>query len=182
MSYIEFSEMIEWDYMYFLYMYCINELNKNNPINFPYCCHLSANLIASYLSVHFDSTFKHKEYRNWVHIHGWTESPNEMIDFTSFHNEIPHDAAEKIRDSKNILSYQEFKELVQSIRKNYPIIQPLGEYDWFVDNGVGEYNDIKLYGIEFAKRISKPYEVKEFLKYVEEALPYIEKKVKNSTL
>lgn len=163
--------------MYHLYLVDRNKENKELrfSIDFPFCCHLSANLISSYLNVHFDTSFKHREYRNPFTMHGWSENSNEVIDFTGIQKVLSVEERDVFENKDLILSLDEFKILVEGIRDKHPIFQNKGDNEF---EGFGVSVDNELYGVEIAKRYEKPYELDSFMKYVNEALPIVNKHVR----
>lgn len=67
----KFCKLIGDEYSYFLY---------ENEEDYPFCCHTSANLLSSYLSVHFDKGVTHEK----LPAHGCSMGKDYIVDFTYF--------------------------------------------------------------------------------------------------
>ncbi|HBJ1653071.1 hypothetical protein [Clostridium botulinum] len=161
-----FCKVIEKEYIYYLY--------KNNE-SFPNCCQTSANLIASYLYVHYDNTFKHKKLIN----HGWTGNDECMIDFTGSQFSIPLEMKNKLRYSNKLFNQEDIYNIVKKSQEEYPVFATSKSYYY---NSWNNWEKIKpeicdLYGVEFAKEIQEPYTLSGFMQYVQNALNVIDKKV-----
>ncbi|MFJ7665608.1 hypothetical protein ACIQXI_00785 [Lysinibacillus sp. NPDC097195] len=164
----EFCELIEKEYYYFMY--------KGKRL-FPFNCHTSANVISSYLSVHFDNSFVHRTFRNGATFHGWSKSDNICVDFTCIQSGIGSYEHILTNPAKN-LSKDDVFNIIQEIRKEHSY---LGIIDkdldrWYSWCGVLDIED--LHGLEHAKKVENPFTINGFMSYVKDAYDEVDHKVK----
>lgn len=165
-----FCESIKKDYLYFLY--------KNND-DFPYCCHVSANLLASYLAAHFDKDSLHCRFSNQFKIHGWTESGGLKIDFTGFQfSMIDKKDVELLHKKPKTLSKDDLYAIIEQYCYENPFIEEVFDVSWA---GNLKKDDI-LYGVKFAKEVARefndPRTLQAFMRYLETSYKEICKLVK----
>lgn len=164
MSVEHFCRMIEKDYIYFMY-----KANRG----FPFDCHTSANIISSYLTIHFKEKFEHRTSKNAVKFHGWSKGENLCIDFTWI--QYGGDELKEIFvGSRKALSKEEVYKITQKFRDEYPVTtkENLDEWHWH-----GKLGTEELHGIQIAQRIKAPFTIDGFMKYVKEAYEEVDKKV-----
>lgn len=163
----EFCDMVEKEYLYYLY---------KEKIVFPYCCHTSANLIASYLTVHFDKLYEHRVCTK--KIHGWTANEELMIDFTGFQFFISHKFKEKFRNQNKNITESEFYDIIDFYKNSSPLIAD-NSTDHFKswNKDIESFKTCELYGIEFAKKTREPMTIEGFMNYVEIALEEVDMKI-----
>ncbi|WP_141541146.1 hypothetical protein [Bacillus thuringiensis] len=166
-----FCNLIGEEYVYYLYEY-FNIENSGELNQFPWCCHASANLIASYLFVHFDKNFVHKKFP----AHGVTMNKECVIDFTDFQFYLDEDLKRKFHDFERLFTKEEIYSLVQS----QPIIHEKNSNDFLVYDSSPHI--CTLYGIEFAKKIKNPETLEGFMQYVKSAIKTVGTKVVNAGL
>lgn len=158
------------EYVYYLY--------KKNE-DFPHCCHTSSNIIASYLSVHFNETFKHMKYFR----HGWTANEECLVDFTGFQFQITKDDMKKLKDPDKLMTIKDVYEIVKQNQVTYPLFVKSDSKHFEImywDNPKPQV--CELYGLKFARKIENPYTLSGFMKYVKSALKKVDKLVINAGL
>lgn len=163
----EFCEIVKNEYLFYLY--------KHQTV-FPYCCHTSANLISSYLTVHFSDLYEHRICTKKVH--GWTANEKLMIDFTGFQFFISETVKEKFRNQTKPIKKTEFYEIID----NYTNISPVfSDKNTIYYKNWNEHSDLtstsRLYGIEFAKKVKNPFTLDGFMDYVHDALNEVDKSI-----
>ncbi len=154
---LKFVNDVKDEYILLLYSDKINR--------YPYCCHLSANIVAFCLNVHFDSNFKHCKYGP-SSSHGVTSNGEIVIDFTVFQFK------EKKR-SENMSSNGyiiEVESLLLDESEMYPIISRYSEPSNHLDFLERVYKvkncEIELYTPESLKNVVDPEKRESFIKYV----------------
>ncbi|MCU4923932.1 hypothetical protein OCF68_24425 [Bacillus cereus] len=166
-----FCEIVGEEYAYYLYQYF--NIENNSKLNtFPWCCHTSANLFASYLFVHFDNNFVHKKSAR----HGVTMNKEFVIDFTEFQFYLNEEEKRKFYNSERLFTKKEIYSMVQS----NPIIQEKNSPAFCVYDSSPQI--CALYGIEFAKKIENPKTLEGFMQYVKSAIKIVGTKVVNAGL
>lgn len=168
---LEFCKLIQKEYLFYLY---------KHKIVFPYCCHTSANLIASYFHVHFDEKYEHKvcEKRR----HGWAANNDQMIDFTGFQFFISDAIEEQFRNQAKNIKRDEFVEIIDLYTSMSPILCEQSTEHFNSFNNFGSITNSELYGIEIAKQTNDPFTLGGFMNYVEQALELVDEKVVKSGL
>ncbi|NTY09092.1 hypothetical protein EXW93_05720 [Exiguobacterium sp. JMULE1] len=164
MSEEEFCRMIEKDYIYYMY---------KAKRGYPFDCHTSANLISSYLTVHFNKKFIHRTFKFREFIHGWTKGENICIDFTGIQFNLGPDREKFINLSKS-LNKDEVFEITQKHRIENPLTSSEDMDDLYYP---GEFGNEPLYGLEYAKKVNNPYHIDSFMAYVKEAYEEVNRKV-----
>lgn len=171
----EFCQLISKEYTYYLYEYFNIKKGTKGNNEFPFCCHASSNLIASYLHEHFDKSFIHKK----MPAHGVAISDSCIVDFTEFQFRLKDEAfteiAERLKDPSRPFSKAEIYNLVQL----EPIYQTSESAHFRVcyDFPLRERDKCELFALEYAKMIENPYTLEGFMKYVEIAIEGVGYKV-----
>ncbi|MFJ7699985.1 hypothetical protein [Lysinibacillus fusiformis] len=165
----DFCELIEKEYYYFMY--------KSKRL-FPYNCHTSANVISSYLSIHFDNSFVHRTFQgsgSRGRFHGWSKGENICVDFTCIQSGIGK-YEDILTNPKKNLSKDDVFDIVQEIRKEHPYLGIIDEDldEWYSHGFLSIEN---LHGLEYAKKVKKPYTINGFMNYLEEAYDEVDQKV-----
>lgn len=171
----KFCELIKVEYCWFLYNYTKPNTNKRNPeyLEFPFCCHLSANLIASYLSVHVDSYFKHNKLINVRYPHSWSSNEKIIIDFTIF--QVSLNTEERKLFIDHIITNKE--EFIRLINKYDDIFYEKENYDYYKLDF--QYEECQLYGVKYAENIRKdPLSVESFMEYIKSAIGDVSSNIK----
>lgn len=164
----EFCKLIGKEYSHFLYQ---------NDEEYPFCCHTSANLISSYLSVHFDESFIHRKLPS----HGVSMGNDCVIDFTDFQNDLSDEEKDNFRKRNLVLSKDQLYQMV----KRKPIYETKESTTFQVFTGEdGECGlfTCKLYCQDYASKIRNPYTLEGFMQYIEEAFKYCKKEVTSDGL
>lgn len=163
----DFCRLIAKEYTYYLYEYF--NIKHGRELNaFPWCCHASANLTASYFSVHFDSSFTHKKLPS----HGVAISKDCVVDFTEFQFYLKEEEKKRFKDITQPFTKDEIFDFVQ--RK--PIYEDKESDSFLVTNTF--QTDCPLFGVNYAKQTKKdPKTLGEFMDYVERAIKYVGDKV-----
>jgi len=150
-------------------------------IDFPYCCHVSANIVSSFLKVHHDETTKHLWYQTAYSSHGLTINDNELIDITHVQFNIDEEVMDIIR-AKNLRLSKE--ELFQKISPFYedefdiyhtPDSKNYSSLDWILSDFPNK--ECTLHGVDAAKQIINPYDTNEFIGYAEDVINYTANKI-----
>lgn len=163
----DFCRMIEKDYIYYMY-----KAERGYPFN----CHTSANLISSYLSVHFNKNFIHRTQKNKSRFHGWTKGGNICIDFTGIQFGLGPNR-EKLMNPLKSLSKNKVFEITQKHRNDYPIIVNGNMDDWYAADRNDKLGTEQLHGLEYARKVDNPYSIEGFMDYIKEAFEEVDKKV-----
>ncbi|MBV4424297.1 hypothetical protein [Clostridium tyrobutyricum] len=162
----DFCELIKVEYCWFLYNYDDKNDATGNPryLGFPFCCHLSANLISSYLSVHVDSSFRHYRFNASSFPHSWSSNKEEVIDFTVFQQKLTQDEKELFLNHK-INDKNQFAQFINNYDCYYKKEDHI--YDGF-DNMFIEWH---LYGVKYAENIKEDaLTLESFMNYIKSAI------------
>ncbi|MEC1157777.1 MULTISPECIES: hypothetical protein [Cytobacillus] len=166
----EFCDSVGKEYTYYLYQY-FNIQNKGKLNRFPWCCHASSNLIASYLSVHYDKSIVHKK----TPAHGVALGEDCVVDFTEFQFRLTKEEKERFYDSSN--PYK--KEEIYALLNREPVYQNSDSASFIVANSFG---NCPLFGVKYAKKIEDPKTLNGFMQYVKLAIKDVGEKVVNAGL
>lgn len=164
----EFCRMIEKDYIYYMY-----KTDRGYPFN----CHTSANLISSYLSIHFNENFIHRIQKNRNCFHGWTKGKSVCIDFVGIQFSLDSSDKEKLTYYPKSLSKDEVFDITQKHRKRYPIVVNKDMDVLYDADGIDMLGTEILHGLEYARNIDNPYSIESFMEYIKEAFEEVDKKV-----
>lgn len=174
----EFINLVAKDYIYYLY---------KKFEDFPYCCHLAANQIASYLYVHFDDTFQHRHKIVGLQgNHGWTSNEKFMIDFTGWQlNNLSIELKNVLKSEDKSLKKAELNKIIQNKMVNeFKLIKYAydEEYQFYNSNIISELQTSKLYGRDYAKYIVNPSTKEGFMSYVKISFKHIKTTTENAGL
>ncbi|MCM3707374.1 hypothetical protein M3205_16810 [Cytobacillus firmus] len=165
-----FCELIAEDYTYYLYNF-FNVIHKGKINTFPWCCHASANLIASYLKVHFDESFVHKKMPG----HGVSVGRGGYVDFTEFQFNLTAEQKHKFKMTTKAFTKNE----VYTLIKRQPIFYSNETIDYQIVN-TSSFGECTLFGVEFAKKIKNPQTLDGFMEYVEKSIEKVGERVVNA--
>lgn len=165
-----FCELIAEDYTYYLYHF-FNVVHRGELNTFPWCCHASANLISSYLKVHFDDSFVHKK----MPAHGVSIGCTGYVDFTEFQFQLTTEQKHNFNMTTKAFTKDEISKLVRS----QPIFYSNETTDYQIFN-TSLFEECPLFGIEFAKKIKNPQTLDGFMEYVENAIEKVGERVVNA--
>ena len=166
----DFCELIVEDYTDYLYNF-FNVIHRGELNTFPWCCHASANLIASYLKVHFDDSFVHKK----MPAHGVSIGRDGYVDFTEFQFHLTAEQKHKFKMTTKAFTKDEIITLVRS----QPIFYSNETIDYQIVN-TSSFGECPLFGVEFAKKIKNPQTLGGFIEYVENAVETVGERVVNA--
>lgn len=173
---VNFLEDIKNDYGWFLYSYDFQE--KENIgfrcIGYPSCCLLSAQLISSFLYVHFS-----KETKciydviligngRYGYGHAWSTFNAEIVDFTHFQFEFCSNPLKS--DTK--ISRQEFEQIMNQISIFYT--KDNHKYAQYEGSKIDDFQEQSLLAVDYAKKYNPTEEG--FMEYLSEAI-HIDKQI-----
>lgn len=165
----KFLEEIKMDFCWYLYSIDFNKSTDdfiNREINFPYCCLLSAQLISSFLYVHFSQEVScvYDVIANGRGFgHAWSEIHNEIIDYTL----IQFDDCGKELKGNDMVTRERFNQIIENIE----IFHCKAEHKYAKYEGKSDLDDFRvqdLLAVEYAKKYSLTKDG--FMKYLEEAV------------
>jgi len=162
----KFCDLIKVEYCWYLYNYTDENEDTGNKryLCFPYCCHLSANLLSSYLSVHVDSSFKHYRFNASFFPHSWTSNNDVVIDFTVFQQKLTQDEKELFLNHK-INDKNQFAKFINRFDCYYK------KEDHIYDGFDNMYIEWELYGTKYAESIKEAtLTVESFMNYIKSAI------------
>lgn len=173
---VNFLEDIKNDYGWFLYSYDFQEKEKNGhrSIQYPACCLLSAQLISSFLYVHFSKNTKciydviSVGNGRYGYGHAWSIFNAEIVDFTHFQFEVCSNPLKS--DTK--ISRQEFEQIMNKISIFYT--KENHSYAKFEGNEIDDFQEQSLLAVDYAQKYNSTKEG--FMQYLLEAIS-IEKQI-----
>lgn len=173
---VKFLEDIKNDYGWFLYSYDFQQ--KENigyrPIGYPACCLLSAQLISSFLYVHFSKDTKCiydiilTGNGKYGFGHAWSTFNSEIVDFTHFQFE----GYRELLKSDTKISREEFEDVMNKISIFYT--KENHKYAKFEGSKMDDFQEQSLLAVDYAKKYNPTKEG--FMEYLSEAI-CIEKQI-----
>jgi|GEM_PF-5562045 len=170
---VNFLEDIKNDYGWFLYSYDFKDNTVSRCIQYPACCLLSAQLISSFLYVHFSKDTKCiydviSNGKGYGYGHAWSTFNSEIVDFTHFQFE---ECSEPLK-SRTKISRQQFEHIMNQISIFYT--KENHNYAPFEGEKIHHFQEQSLLAVDYAKKYNPTKEG--FMEYLSEAIQ-IEKQI-----
>lgn len=171
---VDFLEDIKNEYGWFLYSYDFKENSTYKSINYPACCLLSAQLISSFLYVHFSKNTKciydviSNGKGGYGYGHAWSTFDTEIIDFTHFQFE----ECSKPLKSESKISRQEFEKIMNQVNIFYK--KENHNYAPYESSELDDFQEQRLLAIEYAQKFNSTKNG--FMEYLKKAI-HIEKQI-----
>lgn len=168
----KFIEEITIDFDWILYEAVYNvSIYDNEPsrVNFPFCCQLSAQLIASFLYAHYSKNAKCIRASQNCPEHFWCECDDMIIDFTDFQFFIGNEYKEKF--NKYSWKKSDFEEYIS----RFPVIYSRSNHSHTTMIGI-EIEEMDLLAVPVALKYE--FSKNGFCKYVKEAIQIVQPKLK----